>query len=98
MTAKVAKLGCAIFEVPISYYGRTYEQGKKIGMTDGIAAVWYIVRYNWLTTLAASYRTIPTSLRRIKSGRVMLNPPARRSNLSRLFATNARHPLYRWHS
>jgi glycosyltransferase involved in cell wall biosynthesis len=59
VTAKVAKLGCAIFEVPISYYGRTYEQGKKIGMTDGIAAVWYIVRYNWLTTLAASYRTIP---------------------------------------
>jgi glycosyltransferase involved in cell wall biosynthesis len=59
VTAKVAKLGCAIFEVPISYYGRTYEQGKKIGMTDGIAAIWYIVRYNWLTSLAASYRTIP---------------------------------------
>jgi glycosyltransferase involved in cell wall biosynthesis len=60
VTAKVAKLGCAIFEVPISYYGRTYEQGKKIGMTDGIAAVWYILRYNWLTSRAASYRTIPT--------------------------------------
>jgi glycosyltransferase involved in cell wall biosynthesis len=60
VTAKVAKLGCAIFEVPISYYGRTYEQGKKIGMTDGIAAVWYIVRYNWLTSRAASYRTIPS--------------------------------------
>ena len=60
VTAKVAKLGCAIFEVPISYYGRTYEQGKKIGMTDGIAAVWYIVRYNWFTSRAASYRAIPT--------------------------------------
>jgi glycosyltransferase involved in cell wall biosynthesis len=59
VTAKVAKLGCAIFEVPISYYGRTYEQGKKIGMKDGIAAVWYIVRYNWLTSLEASYRTVP---------------------------------------
>lgn len=59
VTAKVAKLGCAIFEVPISYYGRTYEQGKKIGMKDGIAAVWYIVRYNWLTSLRSSYRTIP---------------------------------------
>jgi glycosyltransferase involved in cell wall biosynthesis len=59
VTAKVAKLGCAIFEVPISYYGRTYEQGKKIGMKDGIAAVWYIVRYNWLTSLESSYRTIP---------------------------------------
>jgi glycosyltransferase involved in cell wall biosynthesis len=60
VTAKVAKLGCAIFEVPISYYGRTYEQGKKIGMMDGVAAVWYIVRYNWLTSRAASYRTIPS--------------------------------------
>ena len=37
MTAKVAKLGVAIYEVPISYHGRTYEQGKKIGMKDGIA-------------------------------------------------------------
>jgi glycosyltransferase involved in cell wall biosynthesis len=59
VTAKVAKLGCAIFEVPISYYGRTYEQGKKIGMKDGIAAVWYIVRYNWLTSREASYRVVP---------------------------------------
>jgi glycosyltransferase involved in cell wall biosynthesis len=60
VTAKVAKLGCAIFEVPISYYGRTYEQGKKIGMKDGIAAAWYIIRYNWLTSREASYRQIPT--------------------------------------
>ena len=59
VTAKVAKLGCAIFEVPISYYGRTYEQGKKIGMKDGIAALWYIVRYNWFTSREASYRVIP---------------------------------------
>jgi glycosyltransferase involved in cell wall biosynthesis len=43
VTAKVAKLRGAIYEVPISYYGRTYEQGKKIGMKDGFAALWYIV-------------------------------------------------------
>lgn len=59
VTAKIAKLGCATYEVPISYYGRTYEQGKKIGMKDGLAALWYIVRYNWFTSLQASYRVVP---------------------------------------
>jgi len=59
VTAKVCKLGCATYEVPISYYGRTYEQGKKIGLTDGLAALWYIVRFNWFTTLRASYRQLP---------------------------------------
>jgi glycosyltransferase involved in cell wall biosynthesis len=51
VTAKVAKLGVAIYEVPISYHGRTYEQGKKIGMKDGIAALWYIFRFNFLCSL-----------------------------------------------
>ncbi len=46
ITAKVAKLHCRIFEVGISYYGRTYEEGKKIGWKDGIRAVWCIVKYN----------------------------------------------------
>lgn len=59
VTAKIAKLKCAIFEAPISYYGRTYEEGKKIGLSDGIAALWYIVRYTLLTSLQQSYRTIP---------------------------------------
>ncbi len=36
VTAKLAKLGCAMYEVPISYYGRTYEEGKKVGMMDGL--------------------------------------------------------------
>ena len=58
VTAKVCKLGCATFEVPISYYGRTYEQGKKIGLTDGIAAFWYVIRYNWLTDLRHSFQTL----------------------------------------
>ncbi len=60
VTAKVCKLGCITYEVPISYYGRTYEEGKKIGLLDGVAALWYIVRYNWLTSLKDSYRTIPS--------------------------------------
>src|SRR5205085_12103794 len=60
MTDKVAKLKCAIYEVPISYYGRTYEQGKKIGVTDGIAALWYILRFNLLCNLRASFRSPPS--------------------------------------
>ncbi len=46
ITAKVAKLKCRIFEVGISYYGRTYSEGKKIDWKDGIRAVWCIVKYN----------------------------------------------------
>lgn len=56
VTAKVSKLRCAIYEVPISYYGRTYEEGKKIGMKDGIAALWYIPYYNLLVSAKKSFR------------------------------------------
>ncbi len=45
-TAKVARSGCKIYEVPISYHGRTYEEGKKIGWKDGVAALYTIVKYN----------------------------------------------------
>jgi len=46
ITAKVAKLGVRIFEVGISYYGRTYAEGKKIGWKDGVSAVFCILKYN----------------------------------------------------
>ena len=46
ITAKVAKLGCRIYEIGISYYGRTYAEGKKIGWKDGFSAIWCILRYN----------------------------------------------------
>jgi glycosyltransferase involved in cell wall biosynthesis len=46
ITAKVAKLECVIYEVGISYYGRTYAEGKKIGWRDGFRAIWVIVKYN----------------------------------------------------
>jgi len=46
MTAKLAKMKCVIYEVGISYAGRTYEQGKKIGWRDGIRAFYCIIRYN----------------------------------------------------
>jgi len=46
ITAKIAKLGCRIYEVGISYAGRTYEEGKKIGWMDGLRAIWCILKYN----------------------------------------------------
>jgi glycosyltransferase involved in cell wall biosynthesis len=46
ITAKVAKLGCRIYEVGISYYGRTYKEGKKIGWKDGFRAIYCILKYN----------------------------------------------------
>jgi hypothetical protein len=46
LTAKVAKLGCRIYEVGVSYAGRTYAEGKKIGWRDGLHAVWCILKYN----------------------------------------------------
>jgi glycosyltransferase involved in cell wall biosynthesis len=46
ITAKIAKLDCRIFEVGISYYGRTYKEGKKIGWKDGIRAIYCIIKYN----------------------------------------------------
>ena len=44
--AKVSKKNLRIYEVPISYYGRTYEEGKKIGWRDGVRAMWCILKYN----------------------------------------------------
>lgn len=49
ITAKIAKQRVRIFEIPISYYGRTYAEGKKIGWKDGVAAIWAILRYNFLS-------------------------------------------------
>jgi glycosyltransferase involved in cell wall biosynthesis len=46
ITAKIAKLHCRIYEVPISYFGRDYSEGKKITWKDGIAALYFIVKYN----------------------------------------------------
>jgi len=48
ITAKLAKKHCRIYEVGISYYGRTYEDGKKIGWKDGVRALYCIIKYNIL--------------------------------------------------
>ncbi len=44
---KVARLGCRIYEVPISYHGRTYAEGKKIGWKDGVAAIFHLLKYRF---------------------------------------------------
>ena len=46
ITAKIAKMRCRIYEVGISYYGRTYDEGKKIGWKDGVWALYCIIKYN----------------------------------------------------
>ncbi len=46
ITAKLAKRRVRIYEIGISYYGRTYDEGKKIGWKDGVKAVWCIIKYN----------------------------------------------------
>jgi glycosyltransferase involved in cell wall biosynthesis len=48
ITAKVARLKVRVYEVGISYYGRTYGEGKKIGWRDGVRALWCILKYNFL--------------------------------------------------
>jgi len=45
LTAKTARLKARVYEVPVAYYGRTYEEGKKIGWRDGIAAIYWILRF-----------------------------------------------------
>jgi glycosyltransferase involved in cell wall biosynthesis len=49
VTARLAQANVRIFEVPISYSGRTYAEGKKIGWRDGVAAFWHIVRFNFFS-------------------------------------------------
>jgi glycosyltransferase involved in cell wall biosynthesis len=59
VTAKIAKLKVAIYEVPISYYGRTYAEGKKILMSDGLIAIWFVIRFNLFCSLRSSFRQLP---------------------------------------
>ena len=71
VTAKVAKLKCAIYEVPISYYGRTYEEGKKIGFKDGLQALWYIFKFNLFSNLENSFTVKPALLKENSSEKLL---------------------------
>jgi glycosyltransferase involved in cell wall biosynthesis len=48
ITAKLYKMGCRVYEVPITYQGRGYEEGKKIGWTDGLEALWVLLKYRFV--------------------------------------------------
>jgi glycosyltransferase involved in cell wall biosynthesis len=64
ITAKVAKRGYRIFEVPISYYGRDYWEGKKINWKDGFSAIWTILKYGLFDDTKSEPRTFVTLRRR----------------------------------
>ena len=55
--AKIAKLKCRVLEVPITYHGRSYQEGKKIGFKDGLMALAYILKYNLFTSKKASFKS-----------------------------------------
>ena len=58
MTAKISKIKeLRIYEVPISYFGRTYAEGKKINWKDGFSAIWCIIKFNVFTSYQDSFRT-----------------------------------------
>ncbi|MGG6267464.1 glycosyltransferase family 2 protein [Leptolyngbya sp. AN03gr2] len=66
ITAKVAQTGCRIYEVGISYYGRTYQEGKKIGWKDGVRALFCILKYNLFSQQPRS-KTSPVLSNALKS-------------------------------
>jgi glycosyltransferase involved in cell wall biosynthesis len=60
LTARLAQARARIYEVPISYSGRTYAEGKKIRWTDGVAALWHIVKFNLFSAKAPIYQSAKT--------------------------------------
>jgi len=63
LTARLAQSRARIYEVPVSYSGRTYAEGKKIHWTDGVAAFWHIVKFNLLSRKAPVYRQADASFK-----------------------------------
>ena len=82
LTARLAQSRARIYEVPISYSGRTYAEGKKIRWTDGVAAFWHILKFNLLSAKAPLYRSPLAATRR-------LTPDLSASESSSAFASHA---------
>ena len=57
--AKIAKLNLRVMEIPIKYYARSKKHGKKIGWKDGIAAIWFIIKYNILPLSNKAKNNLP---------------------------------------
>jgi SAM-dependent methyltransferase len=66
LTAKVARLRCRIYEVPIAYYGRQYSEGKKIGWKDAVSALWTILRF-WIQADVGRDDEAARTLRRVEA-------------------------------
>lgn len=60
VTTRLAQWGARIYEVPISYHGRTYAEGKNIGWKDGVEAIWLIFKYRFLDTRATNQDSVVT--------------------------------------
>lgn len=59
LTAYIAKIRTRIYELPISYFPRTRLQGKKINWKDGVAALFHLVRFNWLVSVEEAFPRLP---------------------------------------
>lgn len=70
ITALVCKTRARTYEVPISYYGRTYEEGKKIGIKDGFSALWYIFYYNVVVPRTSAGRRYVAAVDGFLAGRL----------------------------
>jgi glycosyltransferase involved in cell wall biosynthesis len=74
-TAYLAKTGARIFELPISYHPRTRLAGKKIAWTDGVAALWHLVRFNLLVDRDAAFDSLPGRYLPDAKGRALARAP-----------------------
>lgn len=63
LTAYIAKVRARIYELPISYFPRTRLQGKKINWKDGVAALFHLIRFNWLTSTEEAFVRVPDHYR-----------------------------------
>lgn len=77
ITAMVSKTKARVYEVPISYYGRTYEEGKKIGFMDGLHALYYILQYNLAYAYSSMAQVRIQSVNRFLSSEVHGRLPER---------------------
>lgn len=68
LTARLAQAGARVYQAHVSYSGRTYAEGKKIGWRDGVAALWHILRFNLLPPRAPLYVPGPGPSNRTESG------------------------------
>jgi glycosyltransferase involved in cell wall biosynthesis len=75
LTARLAQAQARIYEVPISYHGRTYAEGKKINWKDGVAAFWHIVRSNVFDRKAPIYRTAAFAADTARDAATQAAPP-----------------------